>query len=153
MFRKQIEYPDHQAPPTIPDLVPVARQPNLKNARILVVDDEADARQMIALALQGCGAQVETAYNAEVAVNLTAREKFDAIVTDLAMPGGDGFSLLKRIRFRGDHTPAIVLSAMRGPEIECQVADAGFAQHLDKPLELSYLTAAVADLVNATQNR
>ena len=153
MFRKQLEYPDHQAPAAIPDLVPIDEQPSLQNARILVVEDEADARQMISLALQGCGAKVETAYNAETAINLTAREKFDAIVTDLAMPGGDGFSLLKRMRFRGDRTPAIVLSAMRGPEIEQQVADAGFAQHIDKPIELSYLTAAVADLVSASKNR
>jgi CheY-like chemotaxis protein len=102
---------------------------------------------MIQAALEASGARVSTAYNADDAVALAGKQKFDVILSDLAMPGGDGFSLLRRLRLRGDRTPAIALSSLRGPDVEKEVRDAGFVQHLDKPIEILYLTSAVADVV------
>lgn len=153
MFRKTYENPTNRQVAAVPDAVPIATHPNLTGCRILVADDERDARSMISLALQSCGAVVETAHTAEAAVTLAGKYDFDAVVSDLAMPGGDGFSLLRALRLRGKKMPVIALSAMRGEEIEKQVKDAGFALHVDKPIELSYLTAAVADVVWNSKNK
>lgn len=147
MFRKTYEFPAQRQVAAIPDTIVTDIKPSLQGVRVLVADDERDARQMIALALETCGARVQTAYSADEASSLAIRNKFDVIVTDLAMPNGDGFSLIRRLRMRGDKTPAIALSAMRGADIEKEVQEAGFVQHVDKPIEMSYLTAAVADVV------
>jgi CheY-like chemotaxis protein len=147
MFRKTYEFPAQRQTAAIPDLVTITAHPNLEGTRILVADDERDARQMIQLALESCGAKVHAAYSADEAASLAGKYKFDVIVTDLAMPGGDGFSLLRRLRLRGDRTPAIALSAMRGSDIEKEVSEAGFIQHVDKPIEMSYLASAVADVI------
>jgi CheY-like chemotaxis protein len=153
MFRKHYDNPDIRQTAAIPDAVPIAAHANLTGARVLVADDERDARSMISLALQSCGATVETAHTAEAAVALASKYDFDAVVSDLAMPGGDGFSLLRALRLRGKKMPVIALSAMRGPEVEKEVKDAGFALHVDKPIELSYLTAAVADVIWNAKNK
>ena len=153
MFRKTYENPLQRQVAAVPDAVPTHSPADLEGAHVLVADDERDARALIAMALQGCGALVETAHSAEVAVSLASKTDFDAVVTDLAMPGGDGFSLLRALRMRGRKMPVIALSAMRGGDIEQQVHDAGFALHVDKPIELSYLTAAVADVIWNAKNR
>ncbi|MBW3636958.1 MAG: response regulator [Armatimonadetes bacterium] len=129
----------------IPDAVPIPQQHTLIGARVLVADDERDARSLISLALQSAGAHVVTAHCASEAVKMALQNDFDILVTDLSMPDGDGFSLLRSLRLRGKKMPAIALSALRGPEIEQKVKDAGFALHLDKPIEVSFLTAAVTD--------
>lgn len=147
MFRKNYEYPQHRETAATADFVKTQVHPHLEGVSVLVTDDERDARQMLAQSLENCGATVMTAYNVDDAMALVGKNKFDIIVSDLAMPGGDGFSLVRRLRLRGDRTPVIALSAMRGPNIEKEVKDAGFAQHVDKPIELSYLTSAVADVV------
>ena len=146
MFRRNYEHPEHREPAAVPDSIPSDADPHLQGLRILVADDERDARQMIRLALETHGASVMTAYNVDDAVAMTGKNHFDVIVSDLAMPGGDGFSLVRRLRLRGDRTPVIALSAMRGLDIEKEVREAGFAQHVDKPIELTYLASAVADV-------
>jgi CheY-like chemotaxis protein len=153
MFRKTYENPANRQIAMVTDAVPIDRQPNLDDTLILIADDERDARQMIVMALQNCGATVHAASSADEAVALAGKHDFDAVVTDLAMPNGDGFSLLRALRLRGKKMPAIALSAMRGMEIEKQVHDAGFALHVDKPIELTYLTCAVADVIWNTKNR
>lgn len=147
MFRKNFESAAHYESATVPDVVPTDAHPNLQGIRVLVADDERDARQLIATALECCGAKVATAFCADDASAQAFRQKFDVIISDLAMPGGDGISLVKRLRLRGDRTPAIALSAMRGETVEKAVRDAGFTQHVDKPVELTFLAAAVADVV------
>ena len=147
MFRKGFDSSNHHESATCPDPIATVPHPSLQGVKVLVADDERDARQMITLALEGCGAAVTGAYNADEAASQCFRHKFDVIVTDLAMPGGDGISLIKRLRMRGVRTPVIALSAMRGDGVEEAVREAGFFQHLDKPIEVSFLTAAVADAV------
>ncbi|HEX9995736.1 MAG TPA: response regulator [Abditibacterium sp.] len=153
MFRKTYETPLQRQIAAVPDANPVPAPASLEGMRVLVADDERDARAMISMALQNCGAVVETAHSVDDAVNLASKVDFDAVVTDLAMPGGDGFSLLRALRLRGRKMPVIALSAMRGSDVEKQVHEAGFALHVDKPIELSYLTAAVADVVYNSKNR
>jgi len=151
MFRKGFDSPNHHEYATAPDPFPAVPHPDLQGVKILVADDERDARQMITMALESCGAAVTGAYSADEAASQCFRHKFDVILTDLAMPGGDGISLIKRLRIRGDRTPVIALSGMRGDNVEQAVREAGFFQHLDKPIEVSFLTSAVADAVWTTR--
>jgi CheY-like chemotaxis protein len=153
MLRKTYEQPLTPQVATIPDTVQIERTPDLKGVKVLVADDERDARNAIAMALGLCGAQVETAHNADEALSAASRTNFDVVLTDLAMPDGDGFSLLRGLRLRQKKMPVIALSAMRGAQIEKEVKDAGFSLHVDKPIELSYITAAVADMVFWSKNK
>ena len=153
MLRKIYEQAQMPQIATIPDTVPIERQPNLAGVKVLVVDDERDARQALSMALELCGAQVETAHNIEEALGATGRTQFDVILSDLAMPNGDGFAFIRGLRLRGKKMPVIALSAMRGPQIEKEVKDAGFSLHIDKPVELSYIAAAVADMVFWSKNK
>src|SRR3989454_10050313 len=75
-------------------------QPDLAGLRILVVDDEADARDLLAIRLQQYGAEVIAAPSAEAAMEALARQepRPDVIVSDIAMPGEDGYSLIRRVR-------------------------------------------------------
>lgn len=147
MFRKQYDITGHHHPAAVEDAVPITRSPDLNGIKVLVADDERDARAAVAAALQLNGALVATAHCADAAIALAGKHDFDVLVTDLSMPGGDGLSLLKALRLRGKKMPAIALSALCGGNVEKEVAEAGFALHIDKPIEMSYLASAVADLV------
>ncbi len=147
MFRKQYDITGHHQPAAVPDMIATTQPPDLSGIKVLVADDERDARAAVATALQMNGAIVGTAHCADAAISLASKHDFDVLVTDLSMPGGDGVALLKALRLRGKKMPAIALSALRGGSVEKEVSDAGFALHIDKPIEMTYLAAAVADLV------
>lgn len=141
--------PRHAA---IPDAAPVENRADLHGARVLVVDDELDARRIVSIVLRAAGALVFTAQDKSEALELAAHNSFDALVSDLSMPGGDGFSLLQELRAQGHQMPAIALSALPWADIQSRVQSAGFALHLEKPIELSTLTAAVADVIGGAQS-
>jgi CheY-like chemotaxis protein len=148
MFRKQYDITGHHQPAAVPDEISTPQIPDLNGIKVLVADDERDARSAVATALQMSGAIVGTAHCADAALTLASKHDFDVLVTDLSMPGGDGVSLLKALRLRGKKMPAIALSALRGGNVEKEIREAGFALHVDKPIEVSYLAAAVADVVH-----
>src|SRR5206468_12541062 len=79
--------------------------------RVLVVDDESDARTMLSTILRRCGAAVTTASSTDEAL-VAMREPHDLVITDIAMPGQDGFALIQKLRIRGDHTKALALTAI-----------------------------------------
>lgn len=133
----------------VPDSNSTKNQADLHGARVLVVDDELDVRRLISIVLSSAGAVVQAAQSKEEALQLIADNAFDAIVSDISMPGGDGLSLLEEVRNRGCDTPAIALSALPWPDVQARVRKAGFALHLEKPVELSMLTEAVADLIES----
>ncbi len=85
--------------------------PRLDTKRVLVVDDEDDARTMVSTILRRCGAAVTTAASADEALTAMT-EPHDLVITDLAMPGQNGFELVEKLRIRGDHTKAIALTAI-----------------------------------------
>ena len=128
-------------------------QPNLAGLRILVVDDEADARDLLAIRLQQYGADVITAPSAEAAIEaLTAQEpRPDLIVSDIAMPGEDGYSLIRRVRALDieevNRIPAIALTAYSRTKDRTQALSAGFQMHVPKPVNAAELAHAIASVI------
>ncbi|HVF42870.1 MAG TPA: ATP-binding protein [Pyrinomonadaceae bacterium] len=122
----------------------------LSGVRVLVVDDQPDARELLALVLERAGAAVRTAATADAAVNLLRAEPADVLVSDIGMPGEDGYKLVGRVRAlpasEGGRVPAVALTAYATEEDRRRALDAGFEEHVSKPVEPSALVAAVAAL-------
>jgi CheY-like chemotaxis protein len=115
--------------------------------RVLVVDDEADMRKLIATVLRGAGASVVTADSAAEAFDHLTAQSFDVLVSDLAMPAEDGHSLTRRIRARDDEKsrmPAVAVTAYGGPLQRQLALSAGFDDYLKKPFSPQDLVRAVA---------
>jgi len=130
--------------------------PELSDLRVLLVDDEADSRDLLNLVLNSCGARVTTVSSAAEAFETAKREKFDVIVSDIGMPEEDGFSLIAKIRSltneQGGNTPAIALTAYARAEDRVQALRSGFQMHVAKPVEPSELVTVVANLAGRMRN-
>ena len=126
---------------------------SLKNVRVLVVDDEPDAREVIRQILCRCHAEVEAAPGAAEALSRISSWEPDIVVTDLAMPEQDGFALLREIRNLPDerqrNIAVIALTAYVRPEDQARVHEAGFQAHLEKPVDPSALIGAIRRLAVA----
>jgi PAS domain S-box-containing protein len=121
---------------------------DLSGLQVLVVDDEADARDLIKRILSDCHADVLTAATASEALQLLQTARPDLLVSDIGMPDIDGFELLGRIRAlgpaRGGDVPAIALTAFARSEDRIRALASGFLTHISKPVEPSDLIAKVA---------
>ena len=122
----------------------------LRGVRVLVVDDEADACAVVRRLLEDCGAVVRTASSAAEGLALFQSEPPDLLVSDIGMPGEDGYSLIKRVRAlgkaRGGGTPSLALTAYARPEDRMRAMRAGFSLHVVKPVEPVELITMVATL-------
>ncbi|HEX8745606.1 MAG TPA: PAS domain S-box protein [Pyrinomonadaceae bacterium] len=125
--------------------------PLLRGLRVLVVDDEEDARQLLRAILVQCEAVVETAANAGQAIEAVRRARPDVLITDIGMPGEDGYDLLKRLRADLDpkvkELPAIALTGYASEGDRMRSLAAGFQIHLTKPVDPQSLVAALSRLV------
>jgi CheY-like chemotaxis protein len=125
--------------------------------RVLLVDDEPDAREVMASALQTCGASVLSASSVEGALEILTSDqaRIDVLLSDVAMPGKDGYELIRHVRAQpvGDlsRIPAAAVTACAGADERQRVLTAGFQMHLIKPLRPETLAHAVATLANAEQ--
>ena len=123
----------------------------LKGVRVLAVDDEPDALKLIQSVLEDAGATVVLADSADDAMRKLSDEEVDVLVSDLGMPGIDGYELIRRLREdNGSGTaalPAIALSAYVRPEDRQQALDAGYQLHVAKPLRVEELVRSVAEAV------
>ena len=128
----------------------VKRGPRIDGLRILVVDDEYDARALVGQVLAEHGADVHVAASVEEALEKFAAVRPDVIVSDVGMPDADGYALIRRIRAfasdAGGRTPAIALTAYARVEDAQRAFVAGYQMHVAKPVEPSQLVIAVADL-------
>jgi CheY-like chemotaxis protein len=128
------------------------RLPALEGIRVLVVDDEADTRELLRTILARCGAEVTVAATAREALETLEQARFDVLVSDIVMPEEDGFSLIRRIRRldaeRGGRIPALALTASVRSEDRAQALAAGYQQHAAKPIEPAELAAAVGALAS-----
>ncbi|HEX8774826.1 MAG TPA: PAS domain S-box protein [Pyrinomonadaceae bacterium] len=119
--------------------------------RVLVVDDEADTREMLRLGLGQCGAEVITARSAQEALEAIETERPAILVSDIGMPGEDGYELIGKIRAlpagRGGKIPAIALTAYARTEDRLRALRAGYQMHVTKPVELAELVAVIASLI------
>ena len=129
--------------------IPVDRL-NLAGIRVLVVDDEADARTLIKRLLEDRGALVRMAGSVAQALELLTADPPDVLVSDIGMPGQDGFALIRLLRARpavqGGKVPAVALTAYARSEDRLKVILEGFQAHLAKPVEAAELLALVASL-------
>ncbi len=130
--------------------------PELSDLRVLLVDDEADSRDLLNLVLNSCGATVTITSSAIEAFETIKREKFDVIISDIGMPEEDGFSLIRKIRElsneEGGDIPAIALTAYARAEDRVQALRSGFQMHVAKPVESAELITVVANLAGRMRN-
>jgi K+-sensing histidine kinase KdpD/ActR/RegA family two-component response regulator len=128
-----------------------AAAPRLDGIRVLVVDDEADARDVMAHALEACGARVTLAATAADALDILVRNEIDVLLADIAMPEEDGYSLIRKIRAfdagRIASIPAAAVTAHARDEERQQALEAGFHVHVAKPVEPAQLAKTVETLV------
>ena len=139
--------------------IEAVNMPNLRGAVILVVDDDADVRDLLAIRLEQYGASVEKAESVAAALALIANEETrpDLIVSDIAMPVEDGFGLIERLRGlpadSGRRIPAIALTAYSRVKDRLEALAAGFQMHLAKPVDASELAVAIASILERSRNR
>jgi PAS domain S-box-containing protein len=123
---------------------------DLHGLKVLVVDDDRETRELVATALRGVGAQVRTADNAIDALADVDKHPPSVIVSDLEMPGEDGYQLIRRLRSlspeHGGMIPAAALTAHVRPEEVQRALEAGFQRHLPKPAVPDEIARAVAAL-------
>jgi PAS domain S-box-containing protein len=125
----------------------------LKGVKVLAVDDEPDAIRLMSKILSDCGALVRTASSADGAIISINEIRPDLLISDIGMPGRDGYELIREIRTRGysaKELPAVALTAFARSEDRRRSMLAGFQMHLAKPVEPEELVAVVASLVGRT---
>lgn len=124
----------------------------LDGLRILVVEDDADTRELLKTILQRCGATVRTVESSNAALAEMTHAIPDLLISDIGMPGENGYDLIKKIRSlepeQGGRVPAVALTAYAGPADRRRALLAGFQTHLAKPVEPDELLAVVASLSN-----
>lgn len=133
--------------PMPPDLTP------LVGARVLVVDDDADTRDVLKAVLEAAGAEVVLSHSARETRTLFSRTHPDLIIADIGMPDEDGYSLITWIREMEtgtSHVPAIALTARTRPEDVALALASGFQMHLAKPIDSRRLVESIANLVVRT---
>jgi PAS domain S-box-containing protein len=126
----------------------VADFPTVPDIGVLVVDDDPDAVGLVREILESAGARVQTAASAVEALESIAKQPPDVMVSDLGMPGMDGFELIRRVRQMdaARDLPAAALTAYERSEDRARALRSGFEMHLSKPIDPSELIAAVASL-------
>jgi signal transduction histidine kinase/DNA-binding response OmpR family regulator len=120
--------------------------PKLSGLRALVVDDEADQRELLAAALSLKEAEVRTAGEITEAMEIMTAWRPEIVVADIAMPDGGGYELIRRMHGQGIKTPVIAITAYARDEDRLRALAAGFRMHLSKPIELYELLVSIASL-------
>jgi len=124
------------------------RGSRLDGLRVLVVDDQSDAREIVGVVLRERGAEVHLAGSVPEALAVLEQQPIDVLVSDLAMPGADGYDLIRAVRAidRDPHIRAVALTAYTGHEVRDRAIAAGFAAHATKPLNPDDLVELIARL-------
>jgi PAS domain S-box-containing protein len=125
----------------------------LKGLRVLVVDDDMDTREWLTTVLEGNGIAVTSVGSAEQAMAALERWRPDLLISDIGMPGEDGYVMIRKLRAleaeRGGLTPAAALTAYAGDEARRLSLSAGFQVHLSKPIDPSDLVSAIRNLLQS----
>ena len=138
-------------------ITPFEGLPSLQGLKVLVVDDEADTREVIREVLKECGSEVILSRSAAEALEAIEQFKPDILISDLGMPDEDGYSLISKIRAlpaeRGGQIPAAALTAYARAEDRMRVLRSGFQFHLPKPVDSAELVTVVASLAGRAYQR
>jgi signal transduction histidine kinase/ActR/RegA family two-component response regulator len=126
---------------------------DLQGARILAVDDQADTLAVISRVLARAGAEVRTAESVPEAWDVLESWRPNLLLSDIGMPGEDGYSFIRRVRNRsaGENIPAIALTAFAKTEDYQRAIQAGFNDHLAKPVDANLLTSKLAEVLRQSQ--
>ena len=128
----------------------VSHAPRLDSLKILVVEDDVDARLWLKDSLERLGAVILIATSVQEAVETLQRQSPDVLICDIRLPDGDGYTLLQRVRgldaAQGQHTPAIAVTAYPHMEDRERALAAGFATHLSKPIAPDHLASVIASV-------
>jgi CheY-like chemotaxis protein len=137
-----------KAPPIVSDTL------QLVGIKVLVVDDEADARILIHRVLAQCNAEVLTAPNAAEGLAMIQQHKPHVLISDIGMPETDGYQFLRQVRQlppeQGGNTPAVALTAFARSGDRTRAMMAGYQVHIAKPIEAQELLATVGSLAGRT---
>jgi CheY-like chemotaxis protein len=132
-------------------------EPDLVGLSVLVVDDDPDVRESLTMFLELYGASVTAAGSAREALQALSHAVPDVILSDLAMPGEDGYELIRKIRAlppdRGAQVPAAAITARTGAEDRRRVLAEGFQAHVPKPVSGEDLALVVARLGGRSASR
>ena len=124
---------------------------DLKDVRILVVEDELDALDLLTIDLTAHGAKVRGAASAAEALERLREEQFDLMISDIGMADTDGYNLIKQVRRQesehGEHIPAIALTAYARTQDRIRALTAGYNTHVAKPVEIKELVTMVKCLI------
>ena len=121
--------------------------PVLDGIRVLIVDDDAGAREMVTAVLEHCGANVASAASAAEARTTLGQGACDVLLVDIAMPDEDGYTFIRRLRTEGMRQPVAALTALAHETDRVRALESGFDIHIQKPVEPRALAKAVASLV------
>ncbi len=128
---------------------------SLAGLKILVVDDDEDSRIYISTVLEADGACITTASSATEALEVLPQLQPDVLVCDIAMPGEDGYTLIRKVRAveveKVATVPAVALTACAGSEDRVLALEAGFQAHVTKPVDPEDLVAAIASVLGFGQ--
>ena len=140
--------PPRPARPSGPDRSPGRR---LESVNVLFVDDDAETREVMKMALAVEGAQVTTVPSVADALAAIERRWPDVLVSDIGMPGEDGYDLIRKVRgleaARGRHLPAIALTAYAAADDRRRTLEAGYEAHVTKPVEAAAVAPLIASLL------
>jgi CheY-like chemotaxis protein len=142
-----------------PAEIAVAASPvsELAGLRVLVVDDEADARLLLQTLIEQSGAQVRAAASASEALAALREFRPDILVSDIGMPQEDGYALLRRVRAlgpeEGGHIPAIALTAYAQEDDRLRALLAGFQVHVAKPINPAEFVAVIVELAGVASRK
>jgi CheY-like chemotaxis protein len=148
----QVDSSGSRVHPAAKDLLPADDiTDRLDGLTILVVDDEPDTRELLKQGLEYCGAKVRVAGSAVEALNELKRGLPDILISDIGMPGSDGYDFIRQVRglpvAAGGRIAAIALTAYTRVEDRLQALRAGYDMHVPKPVELAELVAVAASVV------
>jgi signal transduction histidine kinase/CheY-like chemotaxis protein len=145
--------PRHARPPAPLPILP--GPPTLRGVRVLVVDDEPDARELLQLVLESASAEVCAVDAVTTAIDVLVAFRPMVVIADIAMPGQDGYQLLRKIR-DADPTrgplPVVAVTAYASQDDSRRALAAGFARHIGKPVDHEMLIRTVAEVVPGPSN-
>lgn len=126
-------------------------QVSLGGVRVLVVDDDRDACEVLRRVLEDCDASVTAASSGREALALLNGGEHDVLVSDIGMPEMDGFQLIRELRARGSKLPAVAVTAFARPQDRIRALEAGFNMHIAKPFEPRELIVVIAALLRSAR--
>lgn len=122
---------------------------DLDGIRILLVEDEPDARWVLSRVFSMQHAEVRTAESADVALVQLKEEVPDILISDISMPQKDGYWLMRQVRRMFPALPAVALTALAAPEDKQAALEAGFQEHISKPFDFERLFCSITRLVQS----